>query len=95
MKSPFDHHDVPMPIGYIEYKYGISLTTLWRYRRAGLTAIKVGAKVFIRESDLVAFLERLNGQTVPSTPTAVAAMTGPTQELNSIKPQRGEDGHDA
>jgi hypothetical protein len=53
-----------MPINYYERKYGTSRTTLWRYRKAGLPAIGVGAKTFVRESDFVAFLERMNGQTV-------------------------------
>jgi hypothetical protein len=63
MNSSFDHHDTPMPLDYFERKYGTSRTTLWRYRRAGLPAIGVGAKVFIRESDFIAFLERMNGKT--------------------------------
>lgn len=64
----FDHHDTPLPLDYFERKYGTSRTTLWRYRKAGLSAIGVGAKTFIRESDFVAFLERMNGQTVTPTP---------------------------
>ena len=68
MNEPFNHHDSPLPLVYYERKYGTSRTTLWRYRKAGLTAIGVGAKTFIRESDFVAFLERMNGQTVSATP---------------------------
>jgi hypothetical protein len=68
MKEPFDHHDTPLPLDYYGRKYGTSRTTLWRYRKAGLPAIGVGAKTFIRESDFVAFLERMNGQTVSATP---------------------------
>ena len=64
MTHPFNHHDTPMPLSYYERKYDTSRTTLWRYRKAGLTAIAVGAKTFVRESDFVAFLERMNGQTV-------------------------------
>ena len=64
MTQHFNYHDTPMPLGYFERKYGTSRTTLWRYRRAGLTGIGVGAKTFIRESDFVAFLERMNGQTI-------------------------------
>ena len=68
MDKQFDYHDTPLPLAYYERKYGTSRTTLWRYRKAGLKAIGVGAKTFIRESDFVAFLERMNGQTVNSTP---------------------------
>lgn len=64
MITKFDHHDTPMPLAYYERKYGTSRTTLWRYRKAGLNSIGVGAKTFVRESDFVAFLERMNGQTV-------------------------------
>lgn len=68
MNEPFNHHDTPLPLDYYARKYGTSRTTLWRYRKAGLTGIGVGAKTFIRESDFVAFLERMNGQTVSATP---------------------------
>lgn len=64
MTTPFDHRDTPLPLDYFEHKYGISRTTLWRYRKAGLPAVGVGAKCFVRESDFVAFLEKMNGQTV-------------------------------
>lgn len=63
MTTPFDHRDTPLPLDYFTRKYDVSRTTLWRYRRAGLVAVGVGAKCFIRESDFVAFLERMNGQT--------------------------------
>ena len=66
--TPFDPRDVPLPLDYYERKYQISRTSLWRYRKAGLPAIGVGAKTFIRESDFVAFLERMNGQTVSAAP---------------------------
>jgi hypothetical protein len=66
--TTFDHRDTPLPLGYYERKYAISRTTLWRYRRAGLPAVGVGAKTFIRESDFVSFLERMNGQTVNAAP---------------------------
>jgi len=68
MNEPFNYRDTPLPLDYYERKYGTSRTTLWRYRKAGLTAIGVGAKTFVRESDFVAFLERMNGQTVSATP---------------------------
>ena len=63
MNLPFDHRDTPLPLDYFERKYNVSRTTLWRYRRAGLPSIGVGAKTFIRESDFVAFLDRMNGRT--------------------------------
>jgi hypothetical protein len=66
--SAFDHHDTPLPLDYFERKYQLSRTTLWRYKKAGLPAIGVGAKCFVRESDFVAFLERMDGQTVIAAP---------------------------
>jgi hypothetical protein len=68
MSAPFDHHDSPLPLDYFERKYNVSRTTLWRYRKAGLPAVGVGAKCFVRESDFVAFLEKMNGQTVSAAP---------------------------
>lgn len=59
-----DPTDCPLPIAYYQRKYNLSRVTLWRYRKAGLPAIGVGAKTFIRESDFIRFLERMNGQTV-------------------------------
>ena len=64
MNTTFDHGDTPLPLSYYGSKYHLSRTTLWRYRNAGLPAIDVGAKTFVRESDFVAFLERMNGQTI-------------------------------
>ncbi len=68
MNKPFDHSDTPLPLNYYEQKYFVSRTTLWRYRRAGLVAVGVGAKTFIRESDFIAFLNKMNGTTVSATP---------------------------
>lgn len=68
MSTSFDHRDTPLPLSYFERKYQLSRVTLWRYRRAGLPAVGVGAKTFIRESEFVAFLEKMNGQTVSATP---------------------------
>jgi hypothetical protein len=68
MNTPFDHRDTPLPLDYYERKYDVSRTTIWRYRKAGLPAVGVGAKCFVRESDFVEFLERMNGQTVNSRP---------------------------
>ena len=66
--TTFDPKDTPLPLDFYERKYQISRTTLWRYRKAGLPAIGVGAKTFIRESDFVAFLEKMRGQTVSAAP---------------------------
>jgi hypothetical protein len=57
----------PLPSDYFEKKYNLSRTTLWRYRRA------VGAKIFVKENDFVAFLERMNGQTVNAGRTTTKA----------------------
>jgi len=66
--NTFDSRDVPLPLDYFERKYNVSRTTLWRYRKAGLPAVGIGAKCFVRESDFVAFLEKMNGQTVSAAP---------------------------
>lgn len=71
MSTSFDHRDTPLPVSYFERKYDLSRVTIWRYRRGGLPAVGVGAKTFIRESDFVAFLERMNGQTVNAMPQKV------------------------
>ncbi len=68
MITNFDPKDTPLPLAFFVRKYGLSRVTLWRYRTAGLSAIGVGAKIFIRESDFIAFLERMNGQTVSANP---------------------------
>ena len=68
MQTTYDPKDTPLPVSFFERKYQLSRVTLWRYRRAGLPAVGVGAKTFIRESDFVAFLERMNGQTVSAAP---------------------------
>lgn len=68
MNTTFDHRDTPLPLSYFEGKYRLSRVTLWRYRKAGLPAVGVGAKTFIRESEFIAWLEKMNGQTVSATP---------------------------
>ncbi len=73
--APFDHTDTALPPVFFRRKYDVSRTTFWRYRKAGLPAIEVGAKTFVRDSDFVAFLERLNGQTVPATAAASTQAT--------------------
>jgi hypothetical protein len=66
--SNFDPRDVPLPLDFYERNYDLSRTTLWRFRRAGLLAIGVGSKVFVKESDFVAFLARMNGKTASAAP---------------------------
>jgi hypothetical protein len=68
MYKPFDYRDTPLPQRFFETKYAISKVTMWRYRRAGLPALVVGSKVFIKESDFVAFLERVHGQSIAAPP---------------------------
>jgi hypothetical protein len=68
MSAPFDPRDTPLPLAFYEQKYQLSRVTLWRYRRAGLPALGVGDKVFIKESDFIGFLEKMNGRTVNATP---------------------------
>jgi len=68
MQTNFDPKDTPLPVSYFERKYQLSRVTLWRYRRAGLPAVGVGAKTFIRESQFIAWLEKMNGQTVSAAP---------------------------
>ncbi len=68
MNKPFDYQDTPLPQDYFERKYGTSRVSIWRYRRAGLPAIVVGHKVFIREKEFCEFLEKMNGTTVSSSP---------------------------
>ncbi len=45
-----------MPASYILRKYEVSRTTLWRWRRAGLPVLQVGAKLFIKEGDIAQFI---------------------------------------
>jgi hypothetical protein len=68
MSMNLDPQDTLLPVSFFERKYGLSRVTLWRYRRAGRPAVGVGAKTFIRESHFVAFLERMDGQTVSAAP---------------------------
>ena len=77
MNRPFDPSDTPLPLDYYQRKYGLSRTGLWRARKAGLPAIHVGAKCFVRESDFVAFLERMNGQTISAAPVKSPAQGKP------------------
>lgn len=61
---------MPLPANYISRKFGLSRTTLWRWRKLGLPVQQVGAKQFILESDVVAFIAKMNaaGKT-PAAPT--------------------------
>ena len=68
MATIFDYHDTPLPLDYYKKKYNLSGTTLWRYRKDGLAALVVGAKIFIRESDFIVFLQAKNGKTVKAPP---------------------------
>ena len=67
--STFNPGDTPLPLSFFEKKYQLSRVTLWRYRRAGLSALGVGDKVFIRESDFVAFLQSMDGKTISAVST--------------------------
>ncbi len=75
--SAFDPRDTPLPLDFFERKYGLSRTTLWRFRRAGLPAVGVGSKVFVKESDFVAFLDRMNGNAVSAAPVKAPAAEVP------------------
>jgi hypothetical protein len=68
--TTFDPKDTPLPLSFFERKYGLSRTTVWRYRRAGLPALGVGSKTFIKESDFITFLMQMNGRTVNAAPTS-------------------------
>lgn len=64
MNTNFDHRDTPLPTSYFEKKYNLSRVTIWRYRRAGLPAVGVGSKIWIKESDFLTFIQARNGQTI-------------------------------
>jgi hypothetical protein len=55
-----------MPMSFLRRKDTFSRTTGWRYENAGLPVLRVGGKLFCRESDFVAFLEKMDGQTLPA-----------------------------
>lgn len=75
--SPFDPRDTPLPASYFEKKYHLSRTTLWRYRRAGLRAVSVGSKLFVKESDFVAFVQRMDGSTASAAPLKTSTKETP------------------
>lgn len=55
--NSFDAKDCPVPLQFFFKRYGVSRTTVWRWRKEGLPVSQVGAKLFCRESDFVRFLE--------------------------------------
>jgi hypothetical protein len=57
MTQAFHPKDCPMPLSFFLDRYDISSTTAWRWSKKGLPVLRVGAKLFIRESDWVRFLE--------------------------------------
>ena len=69
MSAAYDPKDCPLPADYICRKFNLSRTTLWRWRRAGLPAQSVGAKLFVRERDVIEFIARMSGTTVSAAPS--------------------------
>lgn len=55
-------NDCPMPADFVCRKLAISRTTFWRWRKAGLPVLTVGGKLFVREVEVVRFMERVNQQ---------------------------------
>ena len=65
----FDPHDPPMPHTYLLRKYNVSRTTFWRWRtHRGLPCQVVGAKIFVRESDLARFIAEQDSKTKETQP---------------------------
>ena len=67
--------EAPLPAMYIAKKFMLSRTTLWRWRKLGLPVQQVGAKQFIYESDVVAFISKMNAAAPFRQPTASRATT--------------------
>lgn len=57
MTQTYDPKDCPMPLDFFLQRYGISRTTAWRWRKNGLPTLRVGSKIFCRESEFVHFME--------------------------------------
>ena len=77
MQTNYDPKDTPLPLDFFERKYNVSRTTLWRYRKAGLPAVTVGAKTFVRESAFLNWLEKMDGQTVSAAPLKSGSQGNP------------------
>lgn len=73
MNKTYDPKDYPLPLDFFLNRYGISRTTAWRWRANGLPVLKVGAKLFCRESAFVAFLKQQNDHQVDVNPNRKAA----------------------
>lgn len=54
--------DCPMPADFICRRLNISRTTFWRWRKAGLPVLTVGGKLFVRETQVIHFMERMSQQ---------------------------------
>lgn len=60
MPIPTDSpRECPLPLRFYERAHAMSRSTLWRYRKAGLKAVRVAGKVFIKEADFVDFMARM------------------------------------
>lgn len=66
-----------MPLDFFLRRYGISRTTVWRWRKNGLPTLQVGAKIFCFESDFILFLQKMDGQTVNATRLKSQTKTNP------------------
>ncbi len=55
--------ECPLPADFIMKKFGLSRTSLWRWRKAGLPCQSVGAKLFLKESDVARFIAEQDAKT--------------------------------
>ncbi len=65
MTQLHDSKDGPLPLDFFIKNYGISRTTAWRWRKLGLPTLKVGAKIFCRESEFLRFMEEQSRSNQP------------------------------
>lgn len=65
MLPTHDPKDCPLPLDFFLRRYGLSRTTVWRWRKQGLPMLQVGAKIFCRESELVRFMETRSANRSP------------------------------